>query len=137
MTKLVRLTAQYFSPGGLLNAGELVGLPDALAAQLVAASAAVLVDDGAGSGVPIASPFRGQIASETNAQFVAAGGDPGNENPSAAIQGSQGDVTIMRNRSAKQPSVKNGIGPLVRRRPKSDCDPMARMRKQRTFPPTA
>ena len=80
MTKLVRLTAQYYSPGGLINAGETAGLPDAVAAQMVTAGTAVLIDDGAGSGVSVASPFRGQIASETNAQFIAAGGSSGNEN---------------------------------------------------------
>ena len=57
MTKLVRLTAQYYSPGGLINAGETAGLPDAIAAQMVTAGTAVLIDDGAGSGVSVSSPF--------------------------------------------------------------------------------
>ena len=66
---------------------------------MVTAETAVLIDDGAGSGVPVSSPFRGQIASETDAQFVAAGGSSGNENPSAAIQGYEGETTIVRGRA--------------------------------------
>jgi hypothetical protein len=99
MTKLVEILAPYYSPGGLLNAGELVGLPDAVATALIAAGGAALHDSGAGSGTPTASPFRGQLASETNSQFVAAGGDPGNENPSGAVQGFQGNTTIVKGRA--------------------------------------
>jgi hypothetical protein len=100
MTKLVEILGQpYYSPAGIVNPGELCGLPDAVATALIAAGGAALHDSGAGSGIPTASPFRGQLASETNAQFVAAGGDPGNENPSAAAQGFQGDVTAVKGRA--------------------------------------
>jgi hypothetical protein len=96
MTTLVQMLQPFYSTEGLLNAGDVVGPSDSLAATLVAENIAVEYDAGSGAGVPTASLFRGQLASETDAQFVAAGGDPGNENPSAAIQGFQGDVTIIR-----------------------------------------
>jgi hypothetical protein len=98
-TSLVRLLQPFYSTGGLLNAGESVGLPAALASQLVTAGTAVLIDDGAGSGVPTSSPFRGQGAGELDSQFEAAGGSSGNLNPSAAIQGVEGAVTIIAGRN--------------------------------------
>jgi hypothetical protein len=95
--KLVRLLQSYYSTSGLLNAGESVGLIDALATQMVAAGTAVLIDDGAGSGVPTTSAFRGILASETPAQYATAGGTLGAQPVSAAIQGFIGgaDVTII------------------------------------------
>jgi hypothetical protein len=99
MTKLVEFLAPYYGPDGLHNAGEIAGIPDAIAAQMVNAGTAVLYNAGSGSGVSTSSPFRGQIASETDAQFIAAGGSSGNENPSAAIQGFEGETTIVRGRA--------------------------------------
>jgi hypothetical protein len=99
MTTLVQILKPFYSTEGLLNSGDVVGLPDATATAMVAAGTAVEVDEGAGAGTPTTSPFRGQIASETDAQFVAAGGSSGDENPSAAIQGFQGDVTTIRGRA--------------------------------------
>jgi hypothetical protein len=95
MTTLVQILTPYQSAGGWLNPGEIAGFPDALAATLVSSGVAQEYNAGDGAGVPLASPFRGQIASETDAQFVAAGGNPDNENPSAAIEGYQGNVTIV------------------------------------------
>ena len=89
----------YFSAAGMINAGEVCGFPSALAAELVAANVAVEYNAGSGTGTPTASPFRGQIASETDAQFEAAGGSSGDLNTSAAIQGFQGQVTIVAGRN--------------------------------------
>jgi hypothetical protein len=99
MTTLVQIQTAYYSRQGLLNPGDIAGFPDADATRLIAAGIAAEYNAGDGLGVPLASPFRGQIASETNAQFVAAGGNPDNENPSAAIQGFQGNVTIVDGRA--------------------------------------
>jgi hypothetical protein len=95
MTTSIQVLQPYFSPEGLINAGETIGVSSAVATAMVAAGAAVLVN----GGTPTASPFRGQNASETDAQFIAAGGSSGNENPSAAIQGYTGAVTIVRGRN--------------------------------------
>lgn len=92
---LVQLLQPLNSAGGLINAGEICGLPSALATQLVTAGTAQLYE----GGTPTSSPFRGQIASETDAQFEAAGGSSGNLNPSAAIQGYEGETTIVRGRA--------------------------------------
>lgn len=83
--EIVQILKRYSSAGGLLNPGEIVGVDSGLAASLIAQNIAVEYDAGDGAGTPLASPFRGQIASETDAQFIAAGGSSGNENPSAAI----------------------------------------------------
>jgi len=76
----------YYSQGGLLNAGDVVGLSSTLATQLVANGAAVLYNAGAGSGTPTTSPFRGIGAGETPAAYQAAGG-AANTTPSAAVEG--------------------------------------------------
>jgi hypothetical protein len=98
MTKLVEILGQpYYSPAGIVNPGELCGLPDAVATALIAAGGAALHDSGAGSGTPTASPQRGILASETPAQYAAAGGTLGDQQVSAAIEGYLGgaDVTIV------------------------------------------
>ena len=95
MTTSVRLTTNYYSPEGLLNAGETVGLADALATQMVAAGTAVLVN----GGTPTASAFRGILASETAAQYATAGGTLGAQKVSAAIEGFTGATTIVDGRA--------------------------------------
>src|SRR5271163_1684049 len=85
LTLVEIIGATYYSPGGILNPGDVCGLPAATATALIAAGGAQLANEGAGAGVPTTSPFRGQGAGETSAQFLAAGGSSGNENPSAAI----------------------------------------------------
>ena len=99
MTTLVQMLQPFYSTEGLLNGGDVVGLDDALAATLVAKNIAVEIDKGSGAGVPTTSPFRGQGEGETDAQYEAAGGSSGNLNPSAAIQGYEGDTTIVRGRA--------------------------------------
>jgi hypothetical protein len=97
MTTLVQMLQPYQSAGGLLNAGEVAGLNDALAATLVAANIAVEVDKGSGTGVPTTSAFRGIGAGETPAAYQAAGGTLGSQAISAAIEGFLGgdNVTIV------------------------------------------
>jgi hypothetical protein len=89
----------FYSTSGLLNQGDIAGLSDALAAQLVAHSIAAEYDAGSGAGVVTASPMRGQGEWETDAQYEAAGGSSGNLNPGAAIQGVEGETTIVRGRA--------------------------------------
>lgn len=96
MTTLVKMLTGYASSQGWLNGGDIVGLDSVTAAALVADSVAVEYDAGSGSGTVVPPGFtRGQIASETDAEFLAAGGSEENLNPSAAIDGVQGDVTIV------------------------------------------
>jgi hypothetical protein len=94
---LLQMLQPYFSTAGMINAGEIVGFPSALAATLVANSVAVEVDEGDGAGVVLANPQRGILASETPAQYAAAGFTLGDQAVSAAIQGFLGgdNVTII------------------------------------------
>jgi hypothetical protein len=100
-TTLLQIQRPYYSPSGLINPGELIGVDAATAADLVAAGTAVEYDAGSGAGVPTASPFRGIGEAETPAQYAAAGGTLGDQKTSAAIQGFLGgdSVTIVDGRS--------------------------------------
>jgi hypothetical protein len=91
---LVELLAPYNSPAGLLNAGEICGLPSAIASAMVTAGTAALYNAGAGSGTPTTSPFRGIGAGETPAAYEAAGG-AADTTPSAAVQGFLGEGSII------------------------------------------
>ena len=82
--EIVQILKRYSSAGGLLNPGEIVGVDSGLAASLIA-YIAVEYDAGDGAGTPLASPFRGQIASETRCSVHRRRRSSGNENPSAAI----------------------------------------------------
>jgi hypothetical protein len=97
MTTLVKILQTYASTEGLLNGGDICGLPASLATQLIAANIAVEYDAGSGSGTPTTSPFRGIGEGETPAQYSAAGGTLGDQQISAAVEGFLGgaDVTIV------------------------------------------
>jgi hypothetical protein len=96
---LVEFLQPYYGPDGLHNSGEVAGLSSAVATALIAAGSAVEYNAGGGAGVPTASPFRGQGEWETDAQYEAAGGSSGNLSPSAAIQGYESAVSIVRGRA--------------------------------------
>jgi hypothetical protein len=89
----IKVLQPYFSPQGLINAGETIGVSAAVATAMVAAGTAVLVNDG----TPTTSPFRGILASETQDQYATAGGTLGDQQISAAVEGFLGgaDVTIV------------------------------------------
>lgn len=97
MTTLLQILKPYQSAGGLLNAGDVVGLSDSLAATLVAANIAVEYDAGSGAGVSTTSAFRGIGAGGTPTEYAAAGGMLGSQAISAAIEGFLGgdNVTIV------------------------------------------
>jgi hypothetical protein len=95
MTTLVEILQPFNSIEGLLNPGDVVGLPDTLAVTLVASRVAVEVDKGAGTGVPVASAFRGILARETPAQYAAAGGTLGDQAVSAAVEGFLGGDNVV------------------------------------------
>jgi hypothetical protein len=99
MTLVEIISQPYYSPAGIVNAGEICGLPDAVATALIAAGGAVLYNAGSGAGAPTASPFRGIGEAETPSEYEAAGGTLGDQTVSAAIQGYIGETTIVDGRA--------------------------------------
>jgi hypothetical protein len=99
-TTLIQFLQRYAGQDGLKNPGEIAGYDSVTATALISSNIAVAYNAGSGAGTVVPAGFtRGQIASETDAQFEAAGGSSGNLNPSAAVQGYEGAVSIVRGRA--------------------------------------
>ena len=90
MTTLVQILKAYNSPAGLLNPGDVVGLPDATATAMVTAGKAALYNDGA---VEAQSYTRGLGAGELPSSYTALGFTLGEQVPSPAVQGYLGETT--------------------------------------------
>jgi hypothetical protein len=91
----IQVLQPYFSPQGLINAGETIGVSAAVATAMVAAGTAVLVN----GGTPTASPQRGLGEGELASAYTEAGFTVGAQVESAAIQGYDGSVTITDGRA--------------------------------------
>jgi hypothetical protein len=98
-TTIIQILQPYYTPNGLINPSEIIGVDSATATALIANGTAVEYTTSAGAGVPVANPQRGLGEGELASAYTEAGFTVGAQVESAAIQGYDGSVTITDGRA--------------------------------------